>query len=81
MAHNYVLKSTRSSWSEENLLNVLEQITKKTMSVKQASKNYSIPRTTLIHHLKRKVGSPGNANLGRFRTAFLKDTEEELLTS
>ena len=49
------------------------------MSVKQASKNYSIPRTTLIRHLKSKVGSPGNANLGRFRTAFSKDTEEELV--
>ena len=79
MVRNYVRKSTRSSWSEENLLNALEQITKKTMSVKQASKNYSIPRTTLICHLKSKVGSPGNANLGCFRSAFSKDTEEELV--
>ena len=46
------------------------------MSVKQASKNYSIPRNTLIRHLKSKVDSPENANLGRFRTAFSKDTEE-----
>ena len=49
------------------------------MSVKQASKNYSIPRTTLIRHLKSKVGSPGNANLARFRTAFSKDTKEKLV--
>ena len=43
MVRNNVRKSIRSSWSEENFLNALEQITKKTMSVKQASKNYSIP--------------------------------------
>ena len=33
----------------------------------------------MIRHLKSKVGSPGNANLGRFRTAFSKDTEEDLV--
>ena len=72
MVRNYVRKSTRSSWSEENLLNVLEQITKKTMSVKQASKNYSIPRTTLIRHLKSKLVLLETLTLVAFELLFRK---------
>ena len=72
-------KSKRSSWNEENLKNALEQVKSNAMSVKKASNIYSIPRTTLTRHLKKKVASPGKINLGCFRIVFSKEVEEDLV--
>ena len=46
------------------------------MSIKQVSKRYDIPRSTLTRHVKQIVS--GDCQLGRFRPVFHSHMESEL---
>ncbi|KAB0803136.1 hypothetical protein PPYR_00106 [Photinus pyralis] len=59
------LRAERGAWTEENLRQAIEAITNGTMGVNEASRNFNIPKATLLRRKNsnnlRKTGSLGPA--------------------
>lgn len=72
MVRNYKRKTNQQSWSALSMQNALEKILKGDLSIKEASKAYNVPYSTLYR--KQKTGkSPQEVavkSLGRFKKVF-----------
>ena len=76
MPRRYKRKSNRSSWTKEALQNAIRNVETGDMSVRQASKQFDIPRRTLRDRLANKNFSsprPGK------RCVFTGEQEEQLV--
>lgn len=78
MVRNYKRKTSHGSYGQERLNEALDAIKSGTLSIRQASGDFSIPRKTLQRHLKGCVLKPGY--LGRFRTVFDDKFQDELVS-
>jgi hypothetical protein len=67
------LGNYRSKYTEETFLKALQAVKDKRMSLRDAQKEYGVPKTTLIDRLAGRRG----AKLGR--TTVLSEEEEEYL--
>ena len=67
------LGNYRSKYTEETFLKALQAVKDKRMTLRDAQKEYGVPKTTLIDRLAGKRG----AKLGR--TTVLSEEEEEYL--
>jgi len=76
MVRNYIRKSHRAQYSENDIAAALSEIRSGNMSTKRASVAFSINRTTLIKCMK-KSGCP--ENLGTFKRVYTLDMECELV--
>lgn len=54
MVRNYVKKSTKGSWSKNNLEKAINATIIKEMSCNAAAKKFDIPEATLRRYIKRK---------------------------
>ena len=54
MVYKYVRKSTRQSWTEDNMLHAIEAATSGAMGVVHAGKLFGVPKSTLHRRLKGK---------------------------
>jgi len=79
MVRHYKAKSLRAQWSEETLKDAIAAV-ETGVSLKKASKDFSIPRTTLRNHLKlkEKGGQFSTKKLGR-PTVLSSAQETELV--
>ena len=74
MVRHYVSKNMRGQWTEANVLEAVAAV-EGGSSLKRASKEFSVPRTTLRRHMKIKVkGGQIKKRLGR--PAILSETQE-----
>jgi len=79
MVRHYKSKHQRAQWSEQNLKDAIAAV-ETGVSLKKASKDFSIPRTTLRNHLKMKEkgGQFASKKLGR-PTVLSSEQETELV--
>jgi len=77
MVRNYVRKTTRGSWTLENVAAAVAAVTNCEMSLRDASATFGVPKSTLERHKNNKVISPGS--LGRFTPVLDADFEKELV--
>jgi len=77
MVRNYVRKSHRAQYSENDIAAALSEIRSGNMSTKRASVVFNINRTTLIKRMKKPGSCP--ENLGRFKKVFTIQMECELV--
>ena len=77
MVRNYVRKSNRAQYSENDIATAITEIRSGNMSTKRASVVFNINRTTLIKRMKKSGSCP--ENLGRFKKVFTLDMECELV--
>ncbi|GBN66934.1 hypothetical protein AVEN_61946-1 [Araneus ventricosus] len=63
MPTTYIRKgsSTRGEWTEGNLKNVIKAVEEKNMCVNQATKSFSIPKTTLKRRIKTHNFTKGSS--------------------
>lgn len=84
MVRTYKKTSERQKWSQESLTRALATIKREGTSVKQAAKDYDIPRQTLARYLQQSVAeeSPEEKakQIGSFKTVFSPDEERELVS-
>lgn len=74
----YQRKSTRQSWSEQDMQQAIDAVTEKRMGWLLASKTYNVPFTTL----RRRVGGLQGSSkgyLGGHKVTFSKTLEAELV--
>ncbi|CAK8674357.1 unnamed protein product [Clavelina lepadiformis] len=79
MVRNYVRKTQRGKWSEENMKKAIDDIKNKKLSIRQAAEQHGVPKSTLERHWKGRVVHPGKVNLGKYKQALNSDLEEELV--
>lgn len=72
----YVRKSTRSSWSEENMKRAVKSVNEKSVKIRQAAKMFGVPYGTLQDRLKGRF-SAKKYKLGR-KSVFSVQQESEL---
>ena len=77
MGRIYVRKTNRASYTQEAMQEALNAITSGQLSKRKASKQYGIPRPTLIKRLKNVEHQP--TSLGRFRPVFDSAFDRELV--
>jgi len=77
MVRNYIRKTDKASYSDRDLQAALSAVTSGEMSKRQASKQFGIPRPTIIKRLK----NPGHTlvKLGRFKWVFDAEFEKEII--
>lgn len=51
MVSNYRRKTTRSSWTAENLKNAMNEVSQENYAVREAGRMYGIPERTLRRRL------------------------------
>lgn len=78
MVRNYVRKSNRRAWSVENLRLAISAV-KCGTSKCHASRQYGIPKKTLLRYLAKERFPTAAARFGSFATVFTKEQEEELM--
>ncbi|GLV31395.1 hypothetical protein CBL_10774 [Carabus blaptoides fortunei] len=76
MVRNYIRKTERHSWTQENLQLAIQSVISKTLTTSAASTRYEVPRTTIQYWLNKNP--PIRPSLGRFRPVFSPDMEKEL---
>lgn len=74
MPGNYKRKSTRHSWSKEDMAKAIESIKEKKMGWLKASRTFNVPQATLRRHFEKVP-----ANLGRFKPTFEAEIEQQLV--
>ncbi|XP_076803114.1 uncharacterized protein LOC143447068 [Clavelina lepadiformis] len=79
MVRNYVRKTQRGKWSEENMKKAIDDVKNKKLSIRQAAEQHEVPKSTLERHWKGRVVHPGKVNLGKYEQALNSDLEEELV--
>jgi len=78
---SYVRKTNRGSWLEENMEKAVEKVQAKEMSIGEASRYYDVPKSTLGRRKldQNKFAKGSVKHLGRFKTTFDEELEEELV--
>ena len=77
MVRNYVKKTDRGSYGNQNLADALKAISDG-VPLLRASKEYGVPARTLRRHRDSKVQTPGSVNLGHHGPALPAEVENEL---
>ena len=80
MVRHYKAKSLRAQWSEETLKDAIAAV-ETGVSLKKASKDFSIPRTTLRNHLKLKEKGGQFSTKKRGRPTVLSSAQETELVN
>ncbi|XP_050502741.1 uncharacterized protein LOC126882012 [Diabrotica virgifera virgifera] len=80
MVRTYVRKSNQQSWSEESMKNAIDAVREGTLKYKAADTQFNVPPATLFRRLKldRTSDLAAKKRLGRFRTVFTPEQENEL---
>lgn len=81
MVRTYKKKSSRLSWSMENMKQAIDAVLSKTAGCRKAAHLYSVPQTTLERHVAkiRKGELSLDSTPGNFKPVFSKQEEEELV--
>lgn len=81
MVRNYKKKSSRGSWSVENMKQAIDAVLSKSAGYRKAALLHGVPQTTLERHVaKMKKGELSlNSTPGNFKPVFTKQEEEELV--
>lgn len=74
MPGNYKRKSTRKSWSQEDMNEAIKAIKENNMGWLLASKHFNVPQAPLRRHYYRTP-----VNLGRFKPTFNAEMEKGLV--
>ena len=72
---NYKKKSNNQNWTEEDMRMAIEDIKSKKCSIYKASKQYNIPKTTLIQHLS----NPNKTHCVGRPTTLTSSQEKEIV--
>lgn len=88
MVRNYKRKTDRGKWDEEDMRRAVKAVLTNKMGFLRASATYDVPKSTLERRVRKTrdtVGDDtdsgndcGKKNLGRFKTVFTANQEEEL---
>ncbi|XP_030749703.1 uncharacterized protein LOC115877597 [Sitophilus oryzae] len=76
MVCNYVWKSSRASYSEEDMSKAIDEVQSKTLGLRKAAEKYGIAVTTLQKRVKKNQFVV--VNIGRYKPTFNTEQEEEL---
>ncbi|ESN91415.1 hypothetical protein HELRODRAFT_165447 [Helobdella robusta] len=79
MVRNYIRKSTRCSFYNDESLKIAVESVTNGMPLKTAVKKYGVPARTLKRHQMAMTKFPGKIMLGHFHSIFTKDQELELV--
>lgn len=81
MVRNYKKKSSRGSWSAENMKHAIDAVLSKSAGYRKAALLHGVPQTTLERHVaKIKKGELSlDSAPGNFKPVFTKQEEEELV--
>ncbi|CAG5020839.1 unnamed protein product [Parnassius apollo] len=81
MVRTYKKKSSRLSWSMENMKQAIDAVLSKTVGYRKAANLYSVPQTTLERHVAkiRKGELSLDSTPSNFKPVFSKQEEEELV--
>ena len=71
---NFLIAKKSKSYTEDNVQKAIARIKSDKMSIRKASRVFSIPYTTLENRIKKKIVSPGSGS-----TTVLSRATEELL--
>lgn len=77
MVRSYKRTTQRSAYSHDILIEYLNAVRNKTMSLREACRNFSIPRSTIQKRLKSQ-NPDGVKQLGPIRRVFTDEMEMEL---
>lgn len=83
MVRTYRRKSNRQQWSKEAMELAVEAVIGKEMGISKASNHFQVPHTTLQDYVARKKTDAGfvvEKRLGRFKTVFSQQQEDELVS-
>ncbi|XP_066970273.1 uncharacterized protein [Macrobrachium rosenbergii] len=82
MPRKYVRVSSRGEWNEAAMKSAIAAVREKKMGLKKASKEFSVPKTTLGRRVrdKNKIATGSTKMLGPIRTVFSAAQEAELVT-
>jgi len=58
MPRKYIRKTTKGSWSTEDLVRAINVVTNKEMSMRKAAKKFNIPYSTLQERINRSNYQP-----------------------
>lgn len=75
MPYTYKRKSSRGSWSKEDMAKAVEAVKKKEMGWLKAANTFNVPQATLRRHFTKIP-----TNLGRFKPTFYADLEKDLVS-
>lgn len=77
----YVRKTNRGCWLSDNMEKAMERVKDGKMSIGEASRYYDVPKSTLGRRMldQNKVAKGSMKHLGRFKTTFDQQFEEELV--
>ena len=78
MVRNYKKTTTRGYYRTAALKEALYKV-REGQPVAKVSRDYGIPRRTLVRHRNASVSNPGVVQLGRFNTVLSVNTEEALV--
>ncbi|KAL1492824.1 hypothetical protein ABEB36_011006 [Hypothenemus hampei] len=76
MPRNYIRKTNKNSWTQENMRNAINAILKENKSIRKVGREYGIPESTIRKRINQKQTQPGN--LGR-NAVFSQEQEAELV--
>ncbi|KAK9728861.1 DDE superfamily endonuclease [Popillia japonica] len=81
MPRTYHRKSQRQDWNNENMTNAIEEVTKRGMPYKTASRIFQVPLMSLKRRVKNKnkFATGSIKHLGSMTTTFTADQENELI--
>ncbi|KAF2878733.1 hypothetical protein ILUMI_27449 [Ignelater luminosus] len=78
--------SNRQNWFQENMANAIEACVTGRMGYQKAASQFNVPRSTLRDRVKVAIATGNNVldvakkGMGRFKTVFTKEQEEELVS-
>lgn len=88
MVRNYKRKTDRGTWEEDDMRRAVRAVLSETMGFLRASATYNVPKSTLERRVRKarcaedadtdSDNDYGKKKLGRYKTVFNKEQEEEL---
>lgn len=88
MVRNYKRKTDRGIWEEDDMRRAVRAVLNETMGFLRASATYNVPKSTLERRVRKarcaedadtdSDNDYGKKKLGRYKTVFNKEQEEEL---
>lgn len=83
MVRKYQRKTTQQTWKEESMKLAIDGVRSGRLTLKNAALQYNVPKTTLYRRAKKSneedVSKAAQKGLGRFRTVFNVQQENELV--
>lgn len=78
---HYVRKSARGTWDPKKMLEAIDKVKSRSMSLREASQTFQVPKSTLARRVleKNKVVSGAMKHLGRHVQSLSDDFEAELV--